>query len=162
MMNKLLVNTVAGTQEIIFVGEGGGYFDPSRVLWDERVDGAMPDVTLGGMVRVGNALQIDNALLSASLEANQLSAAIQAREVAKHARTTKIAALTVTITSGKVFDANEAALARLTQAHVVGTANNMTSTMWTLADNTRVTVTLAEITEAMTLAGLAQNAIWVI
>ena len=49
---KLLVNTPNGTQEVIVVGEGGGYFDPDRVIWDERLDGELPEITLGGMVRV--------------------------------------------------------------------------------------------------------------
>ena len=48
-MKKLLVNTPQGNQEIVIVGEGGGYFDESLVLWDERTDGEMPEVTLNGM-----------------------------------------------------------------------------------------------------------------
>lgn len=55
-MSKLLVNAPSGAQEIIEVGEGGGYFDAARVLWDERDDGALPAITLGGMVRKGGAL----------------------------------------------------------------------------------------------------------
>lgn len=55
-MSKLLVNAPSGAQEIIEVGEGGGYFDPARVLWDERVDGPLPAITLGGMVRQGSVL----------------------------------------------------------------------------------------------------------
>lgn len=55
-MKKLLVNAPSGAQQIIEVGEGGGYFDNSRVLWDERSDGEIPSITLGGMVRQGNSL----------------------------------------------------------------------------------------------------------
>ena len=62
---KLLVNAPTGDQEIIEVGEGGGYFDASGVLWDERTDGPMPDVTPGGLVRSGNALVADPALVAA-------------------------------------------------------------------------------------------------
>jgi hypothetical protein len=65
-MSKLLINAPSGEQEIIVVGEGGGYFDLSRVLWDERVDGPMPAVTLGGMVRNGATLVVDQALLESS------------------------------------------------------------------------------------------------
>lgn len=50
-MSRLLVNAPSGQQEIIEVGHGGGYFDPLRVLWDERIDGPLPEITLGGMVR---------------------------------------------------------------------------------------------------------------
>lgn len=55
-MYKLLVNTPSGKQEIIEVSASGGYFDNSRVLWDERVDGELPLVTLGKMQRVNNQL----------------------------------------------------------------------------------------------------------
>lgn len=55
-MSKLLVNAPSGAQEIIEVGEGGGYFDIARVLWDEREDGPLPQITLGGMVRSGAEL----------------------------------------------------------------------------------------------------------
>ncbi|HYD58978.1 MAG TPA: hypothetical protein VEC35_01390 [Noviherbaspirillum sp.] len=55
-MSKLLVNSPIGTQEVIEIGEGGGYFDQSRVLWDERKDGPLPEITLGGMVRQGSSL----------------------------------------------------------------------------------------------------------
>lgn len=60
-MKKLLVNAPSGAQQVIEVREGGGYFDPARVLWDERVDGELPDITLGGMVRQGRALAFDQA-----------------------------------------------------------------------------------------------------
>ena len=55
-MSKLLVNAPSGAQEIIEVGDGGGYFDTARVLWDEREDGPLPEITLGGMVRSGAEL----------------------------------------------------------------------------------------------------------
>lgn len=60
-MSKLLVNAPSGAQEIIEVGEGGGYFDIARVLWDEREDGPLPQITLGGMVRSGAGLVFDQA-----------------------------------------------------------------------------------------------------
>ena len=65
---RLLVNTPNDLQEIIEIGEGGGYFDVSRVLWDERTDGDLPSITVGGMVRQGNQLVFDSQLF-ASYEA---------------------------------------------------------------------------------------------
>lgn len=63
---KLLVNTPTGLQEIIEIGKGGGYFDAARVVWDERTDGPMPELTMGGMKRGdGRVLTVDAALLSA-------------------------------------------------------------------------------------------------
>ena len=56
-MIRLLVNAPSGEQQIVLVGEGGGYFDPTRVLWDERIDGPLPDdVQVGGMVRLDGDL----------------------------------------------------------------------------------------------------------
>lgn len=63
-MSKLLVNTPTGLQELIEVGDGGGYFDPSRVLWDERTDGVLPSITVGGMVRQGSQLVFDSQLFA--------------------------------------------------------------------------------------------------
>jgi hypothetical protein len=40
-MAKLLVNNPQGEQEVIEVGQGGGYFDESLVLWDERKHGEL-------------------------------------------------------------------------------------------------------------------------
>jgi hypothetical protein len=61
---KLLVNTPTGLQELIDIGEGGGYFDASRVLWDERIDGVLPSITVGGMVRQGSQLVFNNQLFA--------------------------------------------------------------------------------------------------
>lgn len=77
-MYKLLVNTLSGQQEIIEVGEGGGYFDAARVLWDERADGILPSITLGGMKRKGNGLVFDEQLLTAH---NAVKDAGQAKSV---------------------------------------------------------------------------------
>jgi len=57
MSSKLLVNTPSGKQEVIEIGFGGGYFDDSRIVWDERFDGKLPDdIQIGKMQRVNNAL----------------------------------------------------------------------------------------------------------
>jgi hypothetical protein len=61
-MKKLLVNSPSGAQEIIVVSAGGGYFDESRVVWDERKDGPLPSITLGGMKRTGNSLEFDQTV----------------------------------------------------------------------------------------------------
>lgn len=74
-MIRLLVNAPTGKQEIIFIDESGSYFDPARVLWDERVDGALPAVTLGKMQRTGNQLAELNDYLP-----SYISAAKEAKE----------------------------------------------------------------------------------
>lgn len=65
-MGNILVNPPSGGQALIEISEGGAYFDTSRVLWDERIDGVMPPITLGGMVRLGSVLSVDSALLAAN------------------------------------------------------------------------------------------------
>ena len=64
-MSRLLVNAPIGVQELHDVGPGGGYFEPARVLWDERKDGPLPPVTVGAAVREGNTLKEDAAQLAA-------------------------------------------------------------------------------------------------
>jgi hypothetical protein len=56
---NILVDTPRGSQEVIEVLEGGGYFDISRVVWDERMDGPLPPIT-GIMKRAGDILIIDD------------------------------------------------------------------------------------------------------
>ncbi len=56
---KILVNLPTGKQELIEVGEGGDYSDQSAIVWHEGIDGTMPSITLGGMVRNGGSLNYD-------------------------------------------------------------------------------------------------------
>ena len=79
-MIKLLVNAPSGRQEVIMVDATGGYFDPERVIWDERIDGPMPSITLGGMVRVGGELAFDSSVM-ASVTVSDLAAA-EAKRIA--------------------------------------------------------------------------------
>lgn len=65
-MIKLLVEAPTGQQEIIEVDSTGSYFDPARVLWDERVDGPLPhDVVVGGMVRERTVSVVDHPAVMA-------------------------------------------------------------------------------------------------
>ena len=68
-MNYLLVDNPQGFQSLIEVGTGGGYFEASRVLWDTRIDGPLPEITIGGMVRDGDALAFDQSRMDASTAA---------------------------------------------------------------------------------------------
>ena len=57
-MCNLIVNTPTGEQKIIEIKESGSYFDLSKVVWDERVDGLIPEViTIGKMIRKGKSLE---------------------------------------------------------------------------------------------------------
>ncbi len=63
---KLLVVMPNQNQQLITVGDGGRFHDPSLVLWDERNDGPFPDnliPSIGGLVRSKDTLVVDNRLL---------------------------------------------------------------------------------------------------
>lgn len=67
---KILIDNTLGYQEIIQVGDGGGYFDLSKVLWDERIDGPLDvagvNAQIGGWTRAGKSLAFDALKKSAS------------------------------------------------------------------------------------------------
>jgi hypothetical protein len=64
-MRTLLVNTPTGEQALLEVDvpvDQPAYFAQSLVVWDTAVDGPLAgDIVLGGMTRVGNTLQFDEA-----------------------------------------------------------------------------------------------------
>ena len=71
-MIRLLVNAPSGEQQIVLVGEGGWYFDPTRVIWDERIDGTLPDdVQVGGMVRLDGELVFSQERMNTHLAASR-------------------------------------------------------------------------------------------
>lgn len=83
---NILVNAPTGEQHIIKVGEGGGYFDAGRILWDERTDGPLPSIKLGGMVRVDGALEFSQELFDASTSARSAASQAEAWERIKAER----------------------------------------------------------------------------
>ena len=82
------------------------------------------------------------------------------REELKAERQAAVDVLKVTVSTGKVFDGNDEAQMNMLLALQVASIANLTETLWTLADNTRVMVTLAEMKEAIVLAGLAKSDLW--
>ena len=155
---NLLVNTPTGSQELITVGEGGGYFDESLVLWDERIDGDLPEITLGGMVRTDGELVFDQTRMDQHLAALEP----QARAAAKIARALAVEAIQVTTAAGNTFDGDELSQGRMSRAIIALSTGLAPSVTWVLADNSTIQATSAELTEALVLAGMAQAAIWVI
>jgi len=61
-MAKLLVTHPSGLQEVIEVGPGGDFYDPSRVDWDDRIHGTLPveKNEVGGWKRQGGVLVLDH------------------------------------------------------------------------------------------------------
>lgn len=82
------------------------------------------------------------------------------REDLKAARTEAVARIQVTTSSGKTFDGDEDSQTRMARAILIGQATGLTTTQWTLADNSVAMVTGAELTEALALAGQLQAELW--
>ena len=108
------------------------------------------------------------ALSPEQVEDNQRADALAARERAKADRQAAVDAIKVTIPSrGWTFDGDEASQTRMSRA-IIGMLSLQSESSgpitikWVLADNTVVDVTAAELTEALTMAGLEQSRVWVI
>ncbi len=87
------------------------------------------------------------------------------REVKQAARTKAVDAIVVTTTAGHTFDGDEISQNRMARAIIVLNAQPQTpvpTVNWVLAANTVIQATAAELTEALTRAGAAQAAVWVI
>lgn len=78
----------------------------------------------------------------------------------KRERAAAVAAIKVTTASGKVFDGDEVSQTRMARAIIAIEAMGVPSVVWVLANNVPTEVTLAELTEALALAGAAQAAVW--
>jgi hypothetical protein len=56
----LLVDTPNEGQQLYEINISGGYFDTTRVIWDERLDGPIAtDIVVGGMVRKENPSRLE-------------------------------------------------------------------------------------------------------
>ena len=98
---KILVNAPSGVQEIIEISDGGNYFDRTLVLWDERVDGEMPSITIGAMKREEGNLVYDPLLDSIAILARtkaKIKADIAALEATITPRRTREAILAIDTT----------------------------------------------------------------
>ena len=86
----------------------------------------------------------------------------QLREIAKAARASAVAAITVTTAAGNIFDGDEISQTRMSRAILVLSTGAAASVPWVLADNTVIQATAAELTEALALAGAEQARLWVL
>lgn len=82
------------------------------------------------------------------------------RMEAKMARAQAISKIVVTTSTGKWFDGDEESRSRMTSAILGMQIAQAESMPWTLADNTTVDVTLAELSEALVLTGREQSRLW--
>lgn len=86
--------------------------------------------------------------------------AMAEREEWKQQRQAAVDAITVTV-NGKVFDGDEVSQTRMARAIIGMQAAQAATINWTLADNTVTQATVAELTEALILAGQRQAELWV-
>lgn len=86
----------------------------------------------------------------------------EAREQAKLDRQTAVDAIVVTTSTGKTFDGDETSQTRMARAIIALQAAGQPSVTWVLADNTVTTATVAELSEALALAGAEQARLWVV
>ncbi len=93
---------------------------------------------------------------------NEQRDAQKRREAAKAERETAVAAIVVTTAAGNQFDGDEVSQGRMARAIIALQATGTSSVTWVLHDNSVIQATVAELTEALALAGAAQAAIWVI
>lgn len=101
------------------------------------------------------------ALPAEQVASNQQAAQAALTQQAKDARLDAVSRIKVTTASGKTFDGDETSQTRMARAVVALQAAGQSETTWVLADNTPATVTLAELAEALALAGAEQTRMWV-
>lgn len=77
-------------------------------------------------------------------------------------RVLAVQAIKVTTAAGNTFDGDEISQGRMARAIIALNATGTPSVTWVLANNSTIQATAAELTEALSLAGAAQAAIWVI
>ena len=85
-----------------------------------------------------------------------------AREAAKAARTIAVENIKVTTAAGSTFDGDEASQTRMSRAILVLSTGAAATVPWVLADNTEIQADIAELTEALALAGAEQARLWVL
>jgi hypothetical protein len=81
------------------------------------------------------------------------------REELKAIRAAAVAAIVVAV-GDKTFDGDEDSQTRMARAILIAQATGLATATWTLADNTVTEVTLAELTQALALAGQKQAELW--
>lgn len=83
------------------------------------------------------------------------------REAAKAHRQKQVESIKVTTASGKTFDGDETSQNRMSRAIQALQITSTPSVNWILADNTVIAATVAELSEALALAGAEQARLWV-
>ena len=88
----------------------------------------------------------------------QIAAVMQAK--AKAQRATAVDAIKVTTQAGNEYDGDEVSQGRMARAIIALQATGTPTVKWVLANNVPTDVPVADLVEALALAGGAQAAIW--
>lgn len=80
----------------------------------------------------------------------------------KEVREMNVAKIKVTTQAGHTFDGDELSQTRMARAIIALQATGIPSVTWILADNTVIQASVAELGEALALAGAAQAGMWVV
>lgn len=114
---------------------------------------------------VRDAINKLKAELGLSATDDSLTAEEKARNAAKAERAEAVSKLTVTV-DGMVFDADETSQNRMSRvvagAQALGVDLNTTTQIWVLADNTVAMPTVAQLAQALKLAGEAMTSAWTV
>jgi len=102
--------------------------------------------------------KINETQFKSKLAIKNMPTTEQLYKQAKNDKILAVSQITVTTTSGKVFDGDEISQNRMARAVTASNAGD--TTQWILADNTQATVTHEELKEALLLAGEATIKIW--
>jgi hypothetical protein len=87
---------------------------------------------------------------------------LKQRNDARELRTKLVDSIIVTTSSGKTFDGDETSQTRMARAILVMQATQSLNIQWKLSNNTVEDITLAELSEALTLAGIEQTKLWMV
>ncbi|MCX7177718.1 MAG: hypothetical protein NTX56_02785 [Proteobacteria bacterium] len=119
--------------------------------------------TLGSGQKIGNFIYVVDRVGGTVTKEHQAidKTAEEIRADRKTERTAAVEMIRVTV-GGKVFDGDETSQTRMARAIIALQATGTPSVTWVLADNTPTLATVAELSEALALAGAEQAAIWVI
>lgn len=116
-----------------------------------------------------NVIVADDAFMAANHQLGTYRAlppvpldSVDIRSAAKAAREVAVANIKVTTAAGNTFDGDETSQSRMSRAILVMSTGAAEAVPWVLADNTVIQADIAELTEALTKAGAAQAALWVI
>lgn len=80
----------------------------------------------------------------------------------KEVREINVSKIKVTTQAGNIFDGDEVSQGRMARAIIALQATGTPSVTWILADNTVIQASVAELGEALALAGAAQASMWVV